>query len=312
MTALLDIEDLRVRFGPTEAVRGVSFAVSPGEALGIVGESGSGKSAALLAILGLHPAGLAAVTAGRLRLVGEDVLTLPQRRLAALRGGVAGMVFQDPLQSLNPLMTVGRQVAEVLVRHRGLSWRDAAAEATRRLDEVGIDRAAARMSGFPHELSGGMRQRVMIAAALAADPLLLLADEPTTALDTLVQAELVRLVGRLRRERQMGLVWVTHDLALAAATVDRVCVFLAGRLVETAPIDRLYTQPRHPYTRALLDALPRLEGAPGAAPTVDAGPPPLAGCPFVPRCGRRQPECGTVFPTPVAADGGEVWCWNPL
>jgi oligopeptide/dipeptide ABC transporter ATP-binding protein len=311
VTALLDIEDLRVRFHRTEAVRGVSFAVAPGEALGIVGESGSGKSAALLAILGLLPAGSATVTAGRLRLLGEDVLTLPERRLAAMRGGAAGMVFQDPLQSLNPLMTVGRQVAEVLVRHRGLSWRSAAVEAGRRLEEVGIDQAATRMSGFPHELSGGMRQRVMIAAALAADPLLLLADEPTTALDTLVQAELVRLLGRLRRERQMGLVWVTHDLALAAATVDRVAVFLAGHLVETAPIDRLYARPRHPYTRALLDALPRLDGTMAAAP-VDAGPPPLAGCPFVPRCGRRQQECGTVFPPPVAADDGEVWCWNPL
>ena len=281
--------------------------------MGIVGESGSGKSAALLAVLGLHPAHIAAVAARRLRLGGEDVLQLPAHRLGALRGAFAGIVFQDPSQSLNPMMKVGQQVAEVLVRHRGLSRRAASEEARRRLEEVGFERAGARMVAYPHELSGGMRQRVMIAAALAADPQLLLADEPTTALDALVQAELVHLLGRLRRERRMGVVWVTHDLALMAAAVDRVAVLLAGRLVELAPVDALYSRPRHPYTSALLDAMPRLDGKSGVSAVVDHLPPSSVGCPYAPRCARRQPDCTATFPPPSAAgDGGSVWCWNPL
>ena len=313
LSPLLDVEDLHVRLGGTEAVRGVSFAVAAGDALGIVGESGSGKSAALLAVLGLHPTHTAAVAARRLRLASEDVLQLPARRLAALRGGFAGIVFQDPSQSLNPVMKVGQQVAEVLVRHRGLAQGAASAEARRRLEEVGIERAAAYTVAYPHELSGGMRQRVMIAAALAADPQLLLADEPTTALDALVQAELVYLLDRLRRERRMGVVWVTHDLALMASTVDRVAVLLAGRLVELAPVDALYSRPRHPYTRALLDAIPRLDGTSGASAAAGNRPLSPTGCPYAPRCGRRQPDCAAMFPPPSAAgDGGSVWCWNPL
>ena len=311
---LLEVEALCVRLGNTDAVREVSFALADGEALGIVGESGSGKSATLLALLGLHPVRVAAVTARRLRLAGEDVLQLPPRRLRALRGGVAGMVFQDPSQSLNPMMRIGRQVSEVLVRHRGLSRAAASAEAQRRLEEVGIERAAARMGAFPHELSGGLRQRGMSAAARAADPRLLLADEPTTALDVLVQAELVSLLGKLRRERRMGLVWVTLDLALMAAAVDRVAVLLAGRLVELAPIDALYVRPRHPYTHALLDALPSLNREHAAVPVpADDRPAPATGCPYQPRCERRRPDCAAAFPPPSpAADGSSVWCWNPL
>jgi peptide/nickel transport system ATP-binding protein len=259
MTAtLLDVSGLTIRFGEALAVDDISFALGEGEAIGIVGESGSGKSATILAALRLHPAGTT-IIARALAFRGKDITQLSDAALRDLRGGGIAMIFQDPLTALNPLMRIGKQIAEVLVRHRGFSRRAADLETLRLLTQVGITEPARRAQQYPHEFSGGMRQRVMIAQALAGDPALLIADEPTTALDPTVQAEIVRLIARLRRERGMGLIWVTHDLALMAGIVDRVLVMKAGRIVEDAAVDDLYRAPRHAYTRALLAARPGLD-----------------------------------------------------
>jgi peptide/nickel transport system ATP-binding protein len=253
---LLEVSGLSIRFGATLAVDDISFTLGEGEAIGIVGESGSGKSATILAALRLHPAGTT-IAAQSLAFRGEDIMRLSPDALRDLRGGRIAMIFQDPLTAFNPLMRIGTQIAEVLTRHRGLSRRAADAETIRLLTQVGITEPARRVLQYPHEFSGGMRQRVMIAQALAGDPALLIADEPTTALDPTVQAEIVRLIARLRRERGMGLIWVTHDLALMAGIVDRVLVMKSGRIVEDAGVDDLYRAPRHPYTRTLLAAVSR-------------------------------------------------------
>ena len=255
MTALLEVSGLSIRFGGTLAVDDISFTLGEGEAIGIVGESGSGKSATILAALRLHPAGTS--IAGAFAFRGEDISQLSDAALRDLRGGRIAMIFQDPLTAFNPLMRIGVQITEVLTRHRGLSRRDADAETIRLLTQVGIAEPARRARQYPHEFSGGMRQRVMIAQALAGDPALLIADEPTTALDPTVQAEIVRLIAGLRRERGMGLIWVTHDLALMAGIVDRVLVMKSGRIVEDAAVDDLYRAPHHPYTQALLAAVSR-------------------------------------------------------
>jgi oligopeptide/dipeptide ABC transporter ATP-binding protein len=306
---LLEIADLHVRFGSAAAVAGASFSVHAGEAVGVVGESGSGKTASVLAAMRLHPSG-ARVTAARLALDGKDVLSLPERQMRDLRGRFAAMIFQDPLTALNPLMPVGAQIAEVLTRHRGMRRGAARAEAARLLAEVGIQDPAARARRFPHEFSGGMRQRVMIAAALAGGPSLLIADEPTTALDATVQGEIARLVRALRIERGMGLIWVTHDLALMAGIVDRAVVMYAGRVVETAPVDALYAAPLHPYTAALLDSLPRLDRPRGR--TLSGQPPdpaaPPQGCPFAPRCPRLFARCAEAPPM-IERGPSAAACW---
>jgi oligopeptide/dipeptide ABC transporter ATP-binding protein len=306
---LLDIENLHISFGPVAAVAGVSLTVAHGEAVGIVGESGSGKSATVLAAMRLHPP-RARVTAARLSLGGRDLRNLPEHAMRDLRGGFAAMIFQDPLTALNPLLPVGTQIAEVLVRHRGLTTRAARAEVPARLDQVGIRDASRRARQYPHEFSGGQRQRIMIAAALAGDPALLIADEPTTALDVTVQAELVRLIAGLQRERRMGLIWVTHDLALMADVVDRVVVLYAGRVMESAPVDALYGAPKHPYTQALLASLPRLDRGRGAA--LAGAPPdlsrPVTGCAFAPRCAARMQRC-EVAPPLLACGDSQVACW---
>jgi ABC-type glutathione transport system ATPase component len=259
---LLDVSGLTIRFGETLAVDDISFTLREGEAIGIVGESGSGKSATILAALRLHPAG-AVVSARSLAFRGQDIMQLSAGALRDLRGGGIAMIFQDPLTALNPLLRTGEQIAEVLCRHCGLSRRAADREALRLMAQVGITEPERRARQYPHEFSGGMRQRVMIAQALAGDPALLIADEPTTALDPTVQAEIVRLIARLRRARGMGLIWVTHDLALMAGIVDRVLVMKSGRIVEDAAVDDLYRAPRHAYTRALLAGRPGMGGQPG-------------------------------------------------
>jgi ABC-type glutathione transport system ATPase component len=265
---LLDVSGLTIRFGETLAVDDISFTLREGEAIGIVGESGSGKSATILAALRLHPAG-AVVSARSLAFRGQDIMQLSAGALRDLRGGGIAMIFQDPLTALNPLLRTGEQIAEVLCRHRGFSRRAAEREALRLMAQVGITEPERRARQYPHEFSGGMRQRVMIAQALAGDPALLIADEPTTALDPTVQAEIVRLIARLRRARGMGLIWVTHDLALMAGIVDRVLVMKSGRIVEDAAVDDLYRAPRHAYTRALLAGRPGMGGQPGMlAPSV--------------------------------------------
>jgi oligopeptide/dipeptide ABC transporter ATP-binding protein len=306
---LLDIAGLNVRFGDVAAVRDVSLSVQAGEAVGIVGESGSGKSAAMLATMRLHPA-YATISAQRHLLGGKDVRLAKERDMRDLRGRFAAMIFQDPLSALNPLLPIGTQIAEVLSRHRGFSRRSAQAEAIALLAQVGIGNAAERAQKYPHEFSGGMRQRVMIASALAGDPSLLIADEPTTALDVTVQAELARLIAGLQRERHMGLIWVTHDLALMAGIVDRVVVMYAGRIVEMAPVSTLYATPRHPYTVALLESLPRLDGRRGRV--LGGGPPrldrPISGCAFAPRCPQRHARC-TEAPPLVSLGDSQIACW---
>ena len=257
MTPLLDVAGLAINLqghgAPRALVRDVSFAVAPGEALGIVGESGSGKSMSMLALLRLLPRGVQA-NFGAMRFGGQDVAAWPISAFAPLRGREIAMVFQDPMAALNPVLTIGRQIGEVLRRHFRMGRFQATERAAALLARVGISDPALRVRQYPHELSGGMRQRTMIAIALAGEPRLLIADEPTTALDVTVQADIVALIQDLQQERGMAVVWVTHDLALLARIAERVIVMQAGRIVEAAPVEELFARPRHPCTRALLRA----------------------------------------------------------
>jgi ABC-type dipeptide/oligopeptide/nickel transport system ATPase component len=280
---LLQVRDLRVRFrnrrGDARAVNGLGYTLEPGETLAVVGESGSGKSVASLALLGLLPTP-PAVVEGSVRLRGRELLGLSERALRSVRGGEISIVFQDPMTSLNPVLTVGAQVAEALREHAGLSRRAARDRAAELLDDVGIPSAAARLDDYPHQFSGGMRQRVLIAAAIAGDPAVLVADEATTALDVTTQAQIVELVQRLQAERGMAVVWITHDLGVVARIAHRVLVMYAGRVLEEAPVDELFARPLHPYTRGLLGSLPVLgRPAPALAERLDARcasePPPL-------------------------------------
>ena len=298
MTALLTVESRTVRFGRFAVVEDVAFSVAPGEVLALVGESGSGKSMTALALMRLVPP--PGVVSGRVLFEGTDLLTLPERRMRAIRGGAMAMVFQEPMTSLNPVFTVGRQIAEALSWHRGLSARAARAEAVRLLSLVEIPNAAARVSQYPHELSGGMRQRVMIAMALACSPRLLIADEPTTALDATVQAQLLDLLRRLRAELGMAVILITHDLGVVSDFADRVAVMYAARIVETAPAEALFAAPAHPYTEGLLASLPRLSetverlvAIPGQVPPPFAMPP---GCRFAPRCAHAKAPCAAAAP----------------
>ncbi len=312
---LLAMDNLQVRFGALHAVRGVSLAVHAGESLGIVGESGSGKSATVLSAMGLHDRRTARVEADRLSVRGMDILDAPERQLRDLRGGTVGMVFQDPLSALNPLFTAGFQIAEVLRRHRGQGRREAKAGAVALLARVGVPDPERRAGQYPHQFSGGMRQRVMIAAALAGEPKLLIADEPTTALDVTVQAEIVRLIQDIQARSRLGLVWVTHDLALLARVADRVLVMYAGRVVEHAPVEQLYAHPRHPYTVGLLSTVARLDqprgqrarAIPGQPPRLDR---PIVGCAFAPRCPLRFERCVDTPPLIATGPGAVAACWR--
>jgi len=288
---LLEVEDLTVTApgpdGPLEIVRDVSLTLAEGELLGLVGESGSGKSMTLLATLGLLPERLA--VRGSVRFRGQELLTLPEPKLRALRGAQIAAVFQDPMSSLNPVQRVGEQIAEQLRAHRGASRRAAAARAAELLELVGIPEPARRARCYPHELSGGMRQRVMIAAALSCEPALVLADEPTTALDVTIQAEVLRLLRELAERVGAAVVLVSHDLGVIAQMAARVAVMYAGEVVEQGACADVFASPQHPYTLGLLGSIPQLEGwpprplraIPGQPPTVAARP---DGCPFRPRC----------------------------
>ena len=291
--AVLRVEDLHVAFdsreGLVQAVDGVSWAVAPGRTLGIVGESGSGKTVAAMTAMGLVR-GPRVRTSGRVLLDGEDLLTAADGRLRRLRGAAIAMVFQDPLSALHPLLRVGAQIEEALRAHgAGMSRSAARARAIELLEQVAIPNARVRVDAYPHELSGGMRQRAMIAMALANEPRVLIADEPTTALDVTVQRQILALLRRLRDELGMALVLITHDLGVVAETADEVAVMYAGRIVEQAPVARLFAMPRHPYTWGLLRSMPRLDvpaGAelvpiPGRPPSLVEPPP---GCRFHPRC----------------------------
>jgi peptide/nickel transport system ATP-binding protein len=301
-TPLVAVRGLTVDFAggaqDSRAVDGVTLEIAPGEALGIVGESGSGKSVTWLAALGLLPT--RAHVTGSVRLEGQELVGASRGDLERVRGKRIAMIFQDPSSCLNPVHRIGRQLVEALALHRGLSGHAAEAEALRLLDQVGIADARRRLSDYPHLLSGGLNQRVMIAMALAGQPDLLVADEPTTALDATIQAQILALLGSIRRDTGMALVLISHDLGVVAENVDRVAVMYAGRLVEEAPGADLFDAPRHPYTQGLLAALPALTGPrrrltaiPGTVPEPGTMP---AGCRFAPRCPVAETRCATVPP----------------
>jgi len=298
VTPLLSVEALTVRFGRFAVVEELAFGVAPGEVLAIVGESGSGKSMTALALMRLVPP--PGTITGRVVFEGTELLSLPERKLRAIRGGAMAMVFQEPMTSLNPVFTVGRQIAEALAWHRGLSGAAARAEAVRLLGLVEIPNAAQRVSEYPHQLSGGMRQRVMIAMALACGPRLLIADEPTTALDATVQAQILDLLRRLRAELGLAVILITHDLGVVADFADRVAVMYAARIVETGPTEALFRAPLHPYTEGLLASLPRMQGPIGRLAAIPGQvPPPFAlppGCRFAPRCAHAKAPCALAVP----------------
>lgn len=302
--SLVDVVDLSVRLagdaGTVEIVRGISFRLRRGGSLGIIGESGSGKSMAVRALMQLISGPGAHVEARRLKFDEIDLLGLSPAQLVDVRGSKMALVFQDSIASLNPLLTVGYQICEVLRSKAGLGRAAARKAATRLLASVGIPDAAARLDAFPHEFSGGMRQRVMIAIALALDPQLLVADEPTTALDVTIQAQIVDLLNELRQRSGMALILITHDLAVASELVDEVAVMYAGRIVESGPIEEVFANPLNPYTRALLRSIPDsqsrgrpLEAIPGAPPSPYAPP---GGCAFHPRCSFAVDACRMVEP----------------
>ncbi len=309
--SLLRIQNLKVQFGAFPAVDGVDLQLDKGELLGIVGESGSGKSVAMLALMGLiDPPGR--VTADAIEFQGRDLLKLSPKERRALIGRDVAMVFQDALTSLNPSYTVGAQITEVLKTHLGLSGKAARQRVIELLEQVEIPDAANRADAYPHQLSGGMNQRVMIAMAIACAPKLLIADEPTTALDVTIQAQIMALLLKLQREQGMGLVMITHDLAVVAEMAQRVAVMYAGQIVETGPVPGLFDAPRHPYTNALLAAIPehnkgakRLSALPGIVPGALDRP---TGCLLSPRCPRVQPRCVAERP---ALEAG-VRCFFPV
>ncbi len=278
------------------AVNNVSFSIKPGELLGVVGESGSGKSVTVMSLLKLLPIPPAEIVSGTVEFGGQDLLKLEPAELRKLRGGDIGFIFQDPMTSLNPVFTVGFQIIEPLRLHMGMSKKQARARAVELLELVGIPAAAERLKDFPHQFSGGMRQRVMIAIALACDPKLLIADEATTALDVTVQAQIIELIKELREKLGMAIIWITHDLGVVAGIADHVAVMYGGQIVEYSDVNSLYENPRHPYTQALLETLPshdqgeskRLLSIPGQAPNMTSFP---TSCPFAPRCRHRFERC---------------------
>ena len=298
MTPVVQVEGLSIAFNGVEVTSDVGFHVNPGESVALVGESGCGKSVTARSLLQLLPS-TATVRAQKLEVLGASIPSLGPRALRSLRGRSVGFIFQNPMTALNPVYPIGEQIAERLRRYRGLDRRSAWRAAVKGLDMVGIPDAARRVSAYPHQLSGGMRQRVVIAIALACDPDVLIADEPTTALDVTIQAQLMRVLADQQAARKMAILLITHDLGLVAQSVDRVVVMYAGQVVEDAPVEAIFTQPKHPYTRGLLRSVPgvtppdaegRLWAIPGAVPPPEAFP---RGCRFAPRCARADDECRT-------------------
>jgi oligopeptide transport system ATP-binding protein len=317
--ALLEVEDLHTHFTVKDklvrAVNGVSFAVRRGEILGIAGESGAGKSVACLSILRLVP-NPGRIVKGRILLTGQDLLTKSEREMRDLRGQTVSMVFEDPLNSLDPAFKVGDLIAETLVLHKRLSKRDAWTKAGELLRLVGIPDPDRRLDNYPHELSGGMQQRVMIAIALSCDPALLIADNPTTALDVTIQIQILDLVKQLRERLGMGVLWITHDLGVVAKLCDRVVIMYAGEVMEQGDVYAVLKHPRHPYTRRLIDALPKLGRPEQRLMPIEGRPPDPAnlpvGCPFAPRCYKAKPECEErAVPLLEAGDGRAVRCLFP-
>lgn len=316
---LLEVNNLQVHFhtpeGTVYAVNGISYQVREGEVVAVVGESGCGKSVSMMAILGLVPRPPGEIVSGSALFLNRDLLRLPEEELEMIRGREIGMIFQDPMTSLNPVLSLQIQLTEALRRHFGMDQTTADARAVELLEMVGIPDPARRLHNYPHEFSGGMRQRVMIAMMLACNPSLLIADEPTTALDVTIQAQIVDLAMRMREMLGMALIWITHDLGVVAGMADRVLVMYAGLLVEEANVFQLYETPRHPYTLALLAALPRadrrregqLQNIPGAPPNLLVKPP---GCPFAPRCRFVLERCLTEQPPlQEVVPQHKIACW---
>ncbi|BEG73085.1 ABC transporter ATP-binding protein [Achromobacter xylosoxidans] len=314
---VLELRALRTEFRAGgawhAAVRDVSLSVGRNETLAVVGESGSGKSVTALSVLRLLPGAGARHGGGQVLLDGQDLTALSERQMSKLRGEAIAMIFQEPMTSLNPTMTVGDQIAEAIRLHRRVSWKEARRQALAVLEEVKIPAAARRFGDYPHQFSGGMRQRVMIAMALACKPRVLLADEPTTALDVTIQAQILSLLSDLKEAHGMAVLFITHNLGVVAQIADRVAVMYAGEVVETADVDTLFARPTHPYTEALLRAMPRvdadnqeLESIPGGVPAITAMP---AGCAFAPRCRLKEARCERSRP-PLASigQGHQVRC----
>ena len=324
--ALLEVDELKTHFftreGVVRAVDGVSFSVAPGETLALVGESGCGKSVTSLSILRLVASPPGRIVGGRVLFEGRDLVALREEQMRAVRGNAISMIFQEPMTSLNPALRVGWQIAETLVVHRSLSRNEAKAKAVELLRKVHLPEPERQARQYPHELSGGMRQRVMIAMALACSPRLLIADEPTTALDVTIQAQILELMRELARETGAAIILITHDLGVVAEMAHRVVVMYAGRKAEEAPVHDLFAHPRHPYTRGLLGSMPRLGDSvrggsgkrlveiPGMVPSLKGERP---GCLFAPRCPNAIARCVREVP-PLTAQGPGHWaaCWNPI
>ncbi|MEU2722343.1 ABC transporter ATP-binding protein [Streptomyces smyrnaeus] len=307
---LLEVRDLHVDFqtrdGVVKAVNGVNYSVEAGETLAVLGESGSGKSVTAQAVMGILDMPPGRIPKGEILFHGEDMLTMSKEERRKIRGARIAMIFQDALSSLNPVLTVGYQLAEMFRVHQGLGRKEAKAKAVELMERVKIPAAKARVNDFPHQFSGGMRQRIMIAMALALEPDLIIADEPTTALDVTVQAQVMELLADLQREFNMGLILITHDLGVVADVADKIAVMYAGRIVETAPVKELYRAPAHPYTKGLLDSIPRLDQKGRELYAIQGLPPNMAkvpdGCAFHPRCPVARDICRTDLPPLAEVD----------
>jgi oligopeptide transport system ATP-binding protein len=317
-SVILDVKDLYTTFdthdGLVHAVNGISFQVHEGETLGIVGESGCGKSVTMLSIMRLLAVPPSAIKATKVQFFNHSLLEISDSEMRSIRGSQMAMIFQDPMTSLNPVHTVGFQLMEPLKLHMGMGNDEAKERAAELLQLVGIPEARARLDDYPHQFSGGMRQRVMIAMGLACNPALLIADEPTTALDVTIQAQIVDLVKQLRDRLGMSLIWITHDLGIVAGLADRVIVMYAGFIVEEAPVYELYGNPSHPYTLSLLKSLPRMDGSPGEKlSTIEGLPPDLInlpkGCPFAERCTFVREKCKVNPPLVETKPGHRIACW---
>jgi len=319
MAELLQVNNMKTQFftpdGVVKAVDGVSFTLNESETLGIVGESGSGKSVTALSIMRLIPYPPGKITQGEIIYNGQDLLSLDNDEMSHIRGKEIAMIFQDPMTSLNPVLTISKQIGEALQLHMGMTQKQARTRTIELLKMVGIPSAEKRLDNYPHQFSGGMRQRVMIAMALSCNPKLLIADEPTTALDVTIQAQILDLIGRLKAEFKTAVIFITHDLGIVAGLCDRVQVMYAGKVVESASTMDLYTDPRHPYTLGLLKSVPRLdeerkerlEPIPGMPPDVINA---LPGCPFYPRCTYREPRNKEEMPPLLeVAPGHKLACW---
>lgn len=315
---VLEVKNLTTRFhtqdGVVHAVNDVSFTLNKGEFLGVVGESGAGKSVTMMSLLRLIPMPPGEIVSGEAIFDGEDLLTMEMNRLQDVRGGQIGFVFQDPMTSLNPVLRVGFQIAEAVAIHQGIKPRAAKARALELLDMVGIPDAESRLRSYPHELSGGMRQRVMIGIALASNPQVLIADEPTTALDVTIQAQIIEIFKEMRDRLDTAVIWITHDLGVIASLADRVIVMYGGEIVEEAPVHELYASPQHPYTQALLRSIPRLDQKGANLASIKGQPPSLlsapTSCSFAPRCEYAYDRCLEENPVLLSiSEGHKTSCW---